>query len=66
MPDRERVRLILEALPSDVPAGRRLARLLKVMQRYYGFRLVEPVEPVEEARAAPARKAEPERERGEE
>lgn len=43
---RERVRLTLETLPSDVPAGVRLRRLLKALGRYYGWRLVEPVEEV--------------------
>jgi hypothetical protein len=35
-----RIRLTLEAMPDDVPADNRLRRLLKMMKRAYGFRMV--------------------------
>ena len=37
-------RLVFRALPDEVPTGRRLAGLLKVALRRFGFRCLEAVE----------------------
>ena len=53
MSDRPRYRLVVESLPSDVPAPVRLRGVLKRLLRSFAFRAVS----VEEVSAAPSRPA---------
>jgi hypothetical protein len=60
--DRPVYRLTLEAEPSEIPAARRLARLLKALKRAYGFACIKAEELPDQAGAESKSHAEQHRE----